>query len=187
MPKLLFLSGSIRTDSLNTKLAKAAMQQATELGAKTTYLDLKDYELPIYNGDLEAASGLPDNAKKIKELFVEHDGFFIASPEYNGSFSALLKNTIDWISRPHTDNEPPLHAFKGKIAALSACSPGALGGLRGLVPLRMLLGNIGVIVSPSQAAIGNGFKAFDETGNLTDNKQDELLNKVVSEFVNLSK
>ncbi len=186
MPTLLFLSGSIRKDSFNTKLCRAAHSMATAKGADATLIDLAKFDMPLYNGDLESSSGLPANAITLKELFANANGFFIASPEYNGSFSALLKNTIDWISRPHEDQEQPLIAFKGKAAALAATSPGALGGLRGLVPLRMLLGNIGVIVAPTQFALGGAMKAFDDNGNLVDEQNHAKLEAVVDELIKIA-
>lgn len=183
MVKLLFLAGSARKDSINKKLAKLAAEIAQDAGAQVTYIDLKDFEMPLYDGDFEQDNGIPDNAKKLKQLFAQHDGFFIASPEYNGSMSALLKNSLDWISRPHEENEAPLIAFRGKVAALGAVSPGGLGGLRGLVPLRMMLGNIGVTVVPSQVAVSSGFQAFDEDGQLSDDNQARMLKATVDEFV----
>lgn len=183
MAMILFLAGSTRKESINKKLAILAASIAKEAGADVTLIDLKDFEMPLYNGDLETATGLPENARKLKQLFIEHDGFFMASPEYNGSFSALLKNTIDWISRPHEENETSLIAYKGKVAALGAISPGGLGGLRGLVPLRMLLGNLGVIVIPSQVAIGSGFKAFDTDGKLIDERQASMLQSTITELL----
>lgn len=182
MTKLLFLAGSARKDSLNKKLAKAAADMAKAKGATATYIDLADFDMPIYDGDIEATSGLPENAKRLKKLFQDHDGFFIASPEYNSSFSSLLKNALDWISRPHEENEAGLSAFKGKVAALGAVSPGALGGLRGLVPLRMMLGNIAVHIIPSQIAVGSGMNAFDDHG-LVDDKNVKMLDGVITEFV----
>jgi len=183
MPKILFLAGSARKESINKKLVKLAAEMAKAAGAEVTVIDLHDYEMPLYNGDLEMAEGMPENAKKLKQVFINHDGFFIASPEYNGSFSALLKNTIDWMSRPDKENEIPLAAYKGKVAALGAVSPGGLGGLRGLVPLRMLLGNIGVTVIPSQIAIGAGFKAFDSEGLLIDEGQKAMLQSIIDELL----
>ncbi|MEH6712862.1 MAG: NAD(P)H-dependent oxidoreductase [Paraglaciecola polaris] len=181
--KILFLAGSARKDSLNKKLAKVAYELAVEQGADATFVDLKDYPMPLYDGDDESATGLPENAVKLKELFIAHSGLFIASPEYNSSFSALLKNTLDWISRPHSDKERPLSAFRDKVAALASTSPGALGGLRGLVPLRMMLGNIQVMVVPEQIAIGAGMSAFDEEGKLTDEKQSRALGLVVARLI----
>ncbi|MBX2861581.1 MAG: NAD(P)H-dependent oxidoreductase [Vampirovibrio sp.] len=186
MTKLLFFAGSARKDSLNKKLAKLAADIAQEAGAEVTYIDLKDFEMPLYDGDWEAENGLPENAKKLKQLFIDHHGFFIASPEYNSSMSPLLVNTLDWLSRPHQENEPPLVAFKGKIAALGAISPGAIGGLRGLVPLRMMLGNIGMTVVPSQVAVGSGFEAFDESGKLTNDRQAKMLKTAVGELVTVA-
>ncbi|BCG64073.1 MAG: chromate reductase, NAD(P)H dehydrogenase (quinone) [Methyloprofundus sp.] len=183
MSKILFLSGSARAASLNKKLAKLAAEIAAAQGASVTFIDLKDFEMPLYNGDLEAEHGIPENAKKLKQIFVEHDGFFIASPEYNSSFSALLKNTLDWLSRPHMDNEAPLIAYQGKVAALGAVSPGALGGMRGLVSLRMLLGNIRVTVIPTQVAVASGMQAFDAQGKLTDSRQAGMLQATIDELV----
>lgn len=186
MAKLLFLSGSARTASLNKKLAQMAAQKAEAAGAEATYVDLRDYDMPIYDGDFEEMNGLPENAIKLKALFAEQDGFFISSPEYNSSFPPLVKNVIDWMSRPHEKDEPPLIAFQGKVAALGAVSPGGLGGLRGLVSLRMLLGNIGVHVIPSQIAVGSGFSAFGEDGNITDERTSGFLDGVINEFVTTS-
>ncbi|GJM06061.1 MAG: oxidoreductase [marine bacterium B5-7] len=186
MAKLLFFAGSARKKSMNKKLAKLAADMARVAGAQATHIDLKDFEMPLYDGDVEAQDGIPENAKKLKQLFVEHDGFFIASPEYNSSMSPLLKNTLDWISRPHKKNETSLIAFHGKFAALGAVSPGGLGGLRGLVSLRMMLGNIGVTVVPSQVAVGSGFQAFDENEHLKDDRHAGMLKATIDEFVKIT-
>ena len=183
MTKLLFFAGSARRDSLNQKLTRLAAKIAEDKGAEVTVIDLKDFQMPLYDGDLEAAEGLPDNAIKLKKLFIEHDGFYIASPEYNSSFSALLKNSLDWISRPHEKDEIPLSAFTGKIAAIGAVAPGALGGLRGLVPLRMMLGNIVVHVVPNQVAISFGFDAFDDEDELKDERQVQMLGASIEQFI----
>lgn len=186
MAKLIFLSGSARKDSLNKKLAKLAAELAKELGADAKFIDLKDYEMPIYDGDLESASGLPENAKRLKQEFIEAKGFFIASPEYNSSFSPLLKNALDWISRKETKDEKDLVAFRGKVAALAAASPGGFGGLRGLVPLRMMLGNIGVHVLPDQVAIPQAHNAFDENGKLKDEKTTNQIKNLVQNFISIA-
>jgi NAD(P)H-dependent FMN reductase len=188
MIKLLFLSGSIRQQSFNKKLALLAAkycQLNTDIEA--TFIYLKDYPMPIYNGEDEDKNGLPDNAILLKKQFSEADGFFISSPEYNSSISALLKNTLDWISRSHKDNETPLIAFKDKVCAISSTSPGGLGGLRGLITLRMILGNIGVHVLPSQVSIGSAFKAFDENNNLVNDNQKEMLENVLDQFMSTCK
>jgi chromate reductase, NAD(P)H dehydrogenase (quinone) len=183
MAKLLFFAGSARKGSINKKLAGLAARLASEKGAQVTLIDLKDFEMPIYDGDLEDEQGLPENAKRLKQLFIDHDGFFISSPEYNSSFSPLLKNALDWISRVGDESETPMKAYAGKVAALGATSPGGLGGLRGLVALRMMLGNIGVTVIPSQVAIASGFDAFDEAENLKDERQTAMLNATIEGFI----
>lgn len=166
--KLLAFAGSTRKQSLNKKLVQIAAIGAEEAGAKVTYVDLSDYPMPLYDGDLEAESGMPERAQALKQLFIEHDGFLIASPEYNSGYSGVLKNTIDWISRPSAENETPLIAYTGKTASIMATSPGALGGLRGLYQLRELLMNINVTVLPKMRAVSQGFEAFDEQGQLKD-------------------
>jgi NAD(P)H-dependent FMN reductase len=138
--------------------------------SRTSQLELSDYPLPVFDQDLEAAEGLPENGAKLKELFRAHDGLLIASPEYNSSLSAALKNAIDWVSRPE-EGRAPLDCFAGKAAGLLAASPGALGGLRGLVHLRAILGNIQVLVIPQQFALASAHEAFDEDGALKDEKK----------------
>lgn len=167
-PKVLVFAGSTRTASFNKKLARLAADAARAAGAEVTLLDLRDLALPLYDGDLEDAQGLPEGAKRFKKMMREHDGFIIASPEYNSSVTGVLKNAIDWASREETDDEPPLVAFRGKVALLLSTSPGQLGGLRALVHLRAILGNIGTIVLPDQLAIGVAHEAFDEAGKLKD-------------------
>ena len=139
-------------------------------GTEVTLIELRDLALPLFDQDLEAAQGPPPGAIKLKRLMIEHDGFLISSPEYNSSVTGVLKNAIDWASRP-APNEPPLVAFKGKVATLMSASPGALGGLRGLVHLRAILGNIGVLVLPDQVAVAKAFETFNEDGSLKDAKQ----------------
>jgi NAD(P)H-dependent FMN reductase len=165
MAKILAFSGSARTDSYNQKLVKIAAVGAEQAGAEVTVINLADFPMPIFNQDTEAAEGIPESARQFKQLLIEHDGFLLASPEYNSAFSPLLKNAIDWASRKAVD-EPPLLAYRGKLAVIMAASPGALGGLRGLVFLRMLLGNIGVTVLPDQYALAQAAQAFDNDGGL---------------------
>ncbi len=169
-PRILAFAGSVRADSYNHRLVAVAAQGARDAGADVTLLDLKDFELPLFNEDLERDQGTPENATRLKQLFLEHQGLLIASPEYNSSITPLLKNTIDWVSRP-VEGEPRLAAYQGKVAALMAASPGALGGLRGLVHVRSILSSIGVIVLPDQIAVPQAFEAFDEAGELKDSKQ----------------
>lgn len=169
-PRILAFAGSVRSGSYNHQLVQAAAEGARAGGADVTILNLKHYPLPLFDEDLERASGKPENAVKLKQMFLEHDGLLIASPEYNGSLSPLLKNTIDWVSRAD-EGEKPLAAYQGKVAALMAASPGGLGGIRGLVHVRSILSGIGVIVLPDQVAVSRAFEAFDEEGNLKDEKQ----------------
>ena len=128
MLKILAFAGSSRKESFNKKLLKIAVLGVQEQGGYVTLIDLADYPMPIFNQDLEQEQGIPENARKLKQLMVEHNAFIIASPEYNSTFSPLLKNVIDWASRAESDEEPPLVAYKGKLAVIMAASPGALGG-----------------------------------------------------------
>lgn len=166
--KILAFAGSTREGSFNKKLIKIAEAGAEQAGAEVTHIDLRDFHLPLYDGDLEAGQGLPENALKLKKIFESHDGFLIASPEYNSGYSGVLKNAIDWVSRPATKDEPSLKAFDGKTASIMSASPGALGGLRGLYQLREMLLNINVTVLPRMQAINRAHEAFDESGNLKD-------------------
>ena len=175
MSKILAFAGSSRKGSFNKKLVKIAASGAESAGADVMIIDLADFPMPLFDEDLEMAQGFPEYALKFKHLLVKHDGFLIASPEYNSAFSALLKNAIDWASRAEAENEPPLVAYQGKIAAIMATSPGGLGGIRGLVFLRMLLGNIGVTVIPEQLAIPTTSKSFDDNGALIDEKQHQSI------------
>lgn len=174
-PKILAFAGSTRGGSFNKKLIALAADAARAAGAEVTTVDLRDLALPLFDEDLEAASGLPEGAKRFKALLRESDGFLIASPEYNSSITAALKNAIDWASRAESDDEPPLVAYRGKVAAVCSASPGALGGLRGLVTLRSILGNIGVIVLPGQVCISTAHEAFDEGGRLKDERKAKQL------------
>src|SRR6478672_201805 len=184
-PRILAFAGSLRKDSFNKKLVAIAAQGAREAGAEVTLIDLKDFPLPLFDQDLEAEQGMPENGKKLKKLFIDHDGLLIASPEYNSSFPAVLKNAIDWVSRP-APGEPSLLAFRGKVATLMSASLGALGGLRGLVHVRSILGNIGVIVLPDQIAVAKAHEAFQSDGSLVDPKQQagiEGLGKTLASFL----
>ncbi len=170
-PKLLALAGSIRRDSFNQKLVRIAAAGAAAAGADVTVIDLADYQLPLFNEDLEREA-TPENATKLKQLFLDHDGLLISSPEYNSSITPLLKNTMDWVSRASAEI-PGLAAYRGKVAGLLAASPGALGGLRGLVHVRSILSSIGVIVLPDQVAVSKAHEAFDANDQLVDAKLQE--------------
>lgn len=167
--KLLFIAGSAREASLNKRLAKLGADIAHANGIVATFADLGDYPMPIYDGDLEAKSGVPENAKKLKALLLVHDGVFIAAPEYNASLAPLLKNALDWVSRNRDEGEPPLHVYKSRVFAIGAASPGALGGMRGLIALRqtMELG-LSALVLPDQISVPRATDAFDDNGHLKD-------------------
>ena len=170
MTKILAFAGSSRKESFNKKLVKIAANGAEEAGANVTLVDLADYPMPLFDQDLEAEKGMPENARKFKKLLIEHEAIMIASPEYNSAFSPLLKNVIDWASRAESTEEPPMAAYQDKVAVIMSASPGRLGGSRGLVFLRMLLANMGVIVLPEQKTISGAFEAFNEDGSLTNER-----------------
>src|SRR5262244_2530126 len=185
MPRILAFAGSLRRDSFNKKLVPITAKGAREAGAEVTLIALKDFPLPLFDQDLEAEQGMPENGKKLKQLFIDHDGLLMACPEYNSSITAVLKNAIDWVSRP-APGEPSLVAFRGKIATLMSASPGALGGLRGLVHVRSILGNLGVIVLPDQIAVSRAHEAFNADGSLKDPKQQagiEGLGRTLASFL----
>lgn len=169
-PRLLAFAGSLRQDSFNKKLIRIAAAGARDAGAEVRLIELNDFPLPLFDEDLETREGTPEAARRLKGLMTSHDGFLLACPEYNSSITAVLKNAIDWASRP-APNEPPLVAFAGKTAALMAASPGNLGGLRGLVHVRAILGNIQVLLLPDQIAVPRAHEAFNADGTLKDAKQ----------------
>lgn len=180
-PKILAFAGSTRKGSYNKTLVKIAAEGARVTGAEVTYLDLRDLPMPLLDEDLEAESGIPENARKFKELMRSHQGLLIASPEYNSSISPILKNAIDWASRSEP-GEPSLACFRDKVAAIMSASPGALGGLRGLIHVRSILGNIGVLVLPDQKAIPKAYEAFDADGKLKDSSQQAAIEQLGSKL-----
>jgi chromate reductase, NAD(P)H dehydrogenase (quinone) len=172
-PRILVFGGSLRRDSFNQKLAAIAAAGARDAGGDVTLIALRDFPLPVFDEDFETAHDKPEPAAKLKALFRDHHGLIIASPEYNSSISGALKNAIDWVSRADSDDEPSLSALTGKTAVLCAASPGSLGGLRGLVHVRAILGNLGITVLPDQVAVSNASKAFRDDGTLADARQDK--------------
>ena len=171
--RILVFAGSARRDSLNKKLARVAAQFAREAGAEATFVDLDDYPIPLYHGDLEAASGMPENARKLRGIFLAHDALIIASPENNSSMSSLLKNTIDWLSRDVEDGKGDssgLAPWRGKVAGLMAASPGGFGGIRALPHLRQILATLGVTVLGAQVAVPRAHEAFEADGSLADER-----------------
>lgn len=185
LPRILCFAGSTREGSFNRKLAVAAARAIELAGGSATVMDLRDHPLPLYDGDLEASAGLPLGVRPLKELFKAHDGLFIASPEYNGSMSAVLKNALDWVSRPAGD-EAGTVPYANKVVALGAASPGALGGLRGLVHVRAVLQSVGALVLSEQIAVGGAATAFAPGGDLTDEKMQKMLARIAERLVDVS-
>ncbi len=183
--RIVAFAGSLRSGSFNKKLIKIAAAGARAAGAGVTEIDLRDIPMPLYDGDIEREHGLPPNAKVFKRLLIEHHGFLISSPEYNSAVSGVLKNAIDWASRPEP-NEPALVAYKGKVAGLVSACPGHLGGIRGLAVLRSILSNIGVIVIPTQMAISRASDAFELGGELKDERQQTAVEFVGAEVVSVA-
>jgi chromate reductase len=169
-PPLLVFAGSTRAQSHNRRLAQVAADLARAAGAPVTHLELADFDLPLYNADLEAR-GTPAAAIRLKEIFHAHPAWVICSPEYNGSYTGLLKNTIDWVSSP-VKGDPEwgdgLKPFAGKVAGLLSASPGGLGGLRSLSHLSPLLLNLQCWLTPRQFALARAGEAFDARGQLAE-------------------
>jgi chromate reductase, NAD(P)H dehydrogenase (quinone) len=178
--RLLFFSGSTRTGSLNRTLATYAHRTALAKGHAADLIDLADYPMPVYNADLQSNEGIPENTRKLKAKIAEYPGVFIASPEYNASVPALLKNTLDWLSRIKDEGEQPLQLFKTRAFAISSASPSMHGGARGLIALRQVLAiGLQALVLPEQFAVSQANKAFDDAGE----PKDEIVKKTVGGIV----
>jgi chromate reductase, NAD(P)H dehydrogenase (quinone) len=187
-PRILVFAGSIRTGSFNASLAALAAKELALAGADVTHISLQDFPMPIYDGDLEAASGAPDNAIKLKRMMMTHAGVFIASPECNASVTPLLKNTLDWISRVRDGRETPLAAYKNRIFALGAASNREHGGLHSLLALRQVLEiGAGALVLPEQIAVSRAADAYDEMGHLKDERTADLLRAVVRRLIDMAR
>ncbi|NTX19643.1 NADPH-dependent FMN reductase [Burkholderia cepacia] len=178
--KILAFCGSTRSGSFNQKLLEIAAQGALESGAQVTHVHLNDYVLPFYDGDLERESGLPEAAKALQKLVKECDALLIASPDYNGGYSAVLKNSLDWMSRPNGDGRAGLACFADKPAAVLSASPGLLGGSRGHAAIRGALDKLGMLVIPQTFALGSAHEAFDAQRRLKDVRADAMVRAVGS-------
>ncbi len=162
-PKILVFAGSIRTGSLNERLASYVARTLSGLGADVTHISLKDYALPLYDGDLEASDGQPENAKRLHAVFAAHQGIFLAGPEYNASVTPLTKNTLDWVSRVD------IGVFRTRAFALGAASEGRLGGYRSLMATRQVLElGCGAFVQPEMVSVAQASKAYDDNGDLAE-------------------
>lgn len=180
IPRVLAFSGSARRESLNQKLLLAVVEATRAVGAEVTTISLKDYMMPLYDGDLEDAEGMPANATKLVELITGHHALLIASPEYNSQMTPLLKNTIDWCTRGD------VNPFRGKVAAIVAASPGNFGAIRSMTLARQLLTHLGAHVVPAQCILPQADKAFDATGRLQDARAQKAVVGAANELVHIS-
>lgn len=183
--KLLIFAGSTRLASFNRKLAHAAADLARAAGAEVTHLELADFDIPMYNADLEA-QGTPADVMKLKQLMYEHPAWIICSPEYNGSYTALLKNTIDWVSSPVKADpawQDGFKSFSGKVVGMLSASPGALGGLRSQSHLVPLLLNAHCWVAPQAFALGHAGDAFDANGELVNDAHRKNVQAVIDQVL----
>jgi NAD(P)H-dependent FMN reductase len=179
-PRILAFSGSARRESLNKKLLAVAVEAARKAGAEVTVFDFKEMPVPMYDGDLEDADGIPANAQKLIELITQHHGLLIASPEYNSQFTPLLKNAIDWCTRA---DENPL---KGKVAGIVSASPGMFGGVRSQTLVRQLLVHLGCHVVPVTCILPHADKAFDERGALKEERSQKSVMTLATELVRVT-
>ena len=177
--KVLAFAGSTRTDSYNEKLVHDAAEMAKKMGAAVTVINLRDYPMPFYNADMESKEGIPQNAKRLRELIISHDGIIIASPEYNSSISALLKNAVDWASRKEEGSS--VKAFKGKKVAIMSTSPGKHGGSRALAHLRTIMEDVGAQVISKQVAIPDAHQYFSK-----ERVENALLKEAIQELLQAS-
>jgi NAD(P)H-dependent FMN reductase len=162
-----------------------AAASATAAGGEVTLIDLDDYPMPVYHGDLEEREGVPENGRKLKKLFMAHQALLIVSPENNASMSSLLKNTLDWVSRA-ADGQNGLVPYQNKVALLLAASPGALGGLRGMVHLRQTLQALTVLVLSEQLALNRAHEQFDAAGKLLDPKMQASLDGLTKRLISVT-
>ncbi len=181
--RLLFFAGSSRTGSYNQRLAELGAKIAEANGIASTFADIGEYPMPLYNGDDEATSGPPENAYKFKELMAAHTGIFIASPEYNSSITPLLKNTLDWVSRVREPAPSGAEVYKTRVFALGSASPGGMGGLRSLTTVRQVLElGLGALVLPDQFAVSRAKDAFDADGHLHNKESQEIFKALIQKL-----
>jgi len=187
-PKILVLPGSTRGGSHNVKLAALAVKELTLIDADVTRISLADYPMPIYEADLDTKAGPPDNAVKLKQMIMTHQGVFITSPEYSASVAPLLKNAIDWVSRVRERGDPTYAAFKGRVFAIASASPGRSGGLRSLMALRQILElGCGALTIPEQVAIPQADDAFDNMDNIIDLSTANLFRAQLARLVDMAR
>lgn len=187
MTKILLFSASTRPGSLNERVAKALEIELAKLGAEVTHVHLENYQMPIYDSHIEEAEGVPVAARTLYDLFKQHQGIFIASPEYNASVTPLLKNTLDWISRVRVEGEPPMACFKDRAFAIGSASPGAMGGYRGLLALRQILElGLGAMVLPEMISVNNASASITEDGVVQDERLRNFLSACACALVKMA-
>ena len=184
--KILVIPGSLRTGSLNAKLAAAAAYQFAQAGAEVTRISLADFPLPIYDGDLQSKSGVPKHAINLKRMIGAHHGVLMVTPEYNSSVPPLVKNTIDWVTRVQDLHETRGQVFRGRAVAIAAASEGRLGGTRALAALRLILSACHAMVVPNQLALSFAGEAYDDMDRLKHPADIEALNAMVRQLIDIS-
>jgi chromate reductase, NAD(P)H dehydrogenase (quinone) len=184
--KILVIPGSLRTGSLNARLAAAAAHEFAQAGAEVTRISLGDFPLPIYDGDLQARSGVPKHAVNLKRMIGAHHGVLIVTPEYNSSVPALVKNTIDWISRVQDAHETRGQVFHDRAFAIAAASGNRLGGTRALAALRLILAACQATVIPNQFALSFADEAYDDRDRLKHPADVEALKALARQLIDVS-
>ena len=181
--KILVIPGSLRSGSHNVKLAMVVAHEIAQAGVDVTRISLGDYPLPIYDGDLQAKSGVPKNAVNLKRMMGAHHGVVIVTPEYNSSIPSLVKNTIDWITRVQDPHESRGQVFREKPFAIAAASEGRLGGTRALAALRLILSACHATVVPNQLALSFADQAYDDMDRLKKEADIEALKALVMQLI----
>ena len=184
--KILVIPGSLRSGSLNAKLAAAAAHEFAQAGAEVTRISLSDFPLPIYDGDLQSKSGVPKHAVNLKRMMSAHHGVLMVTPEYNSSVPALVKNTIDWVSRVQDPHEIRGQVFRERGFAIAAASEGRLGGTRALAALRLILTACHAPVIPNQLALSFASEAYDDMDRLKHPADAEALGAMVRQLIDFS-
>lgn len=184
--KILVIPGSLRTGSLNARLAAVAAHELAQAGAEVTRISLADFPLPIYDGDLQSKSGVPKNAVNLKRMIGVHHGVLIVTPEYNASIPPLVKNTIDWVTRVQDAHEARGQVFRGRAFAIAAASQSRLGGSRSLAALRLILTSCQALVIPNQLALSFAGEAYDDMDRLKHPADIEALAALVRQLIEIS-
>jgi NAD(P)H-dependent FMN reductase len=184
--KILVMPGSLRTGSLNAKLAAALALELAQAGSDVTRISLADFPLPIYDGDLQVKSGVPQNAVNLKRMIGAHHGTLIVTPEYNSSVPALVKNTIDWVSRVQDPHESRGQVFRDRVFAIAAASGNRLGGTRALAALRLILSACHATVIPNQLALSFADHAYDDMDRLKHHADIEAMHALVRQLIDYS-